>query len=82
MANNTPVHDEQGNVGGMISVLRDVTKDKRAEEMLKESEERFRSLVQNSSDIITVISADGTIVYQTPSMKRILRPTQHLLTSY
>jgi len=33
--------------------------------------ERFRSLVQNSSDVITVVEADGTVVYQTPSVKQV-----------
>ena len=38
----------------------------------RQSEARFRSLVQNSSDIVTVIDADTTIRYQTPSVERIL----------
>jgi diguanylate cyclase (GGDEF)-like protein/PAS domain S-box-containing protein len=38
---------------------------------LLQSEERFRSLVQNSSDAITVIKADTTIRYQTPSVERV-----------
>lgn len=41
-------------------------------EALLISEARFRSLVQNASDIIQVIAADGTINYTSPSIKRIL----------
>src|SRR5919199_668641 len=37
---------------------------KRAEEALRSSEERFRSLVQNALDIITVLEADGTVRYE------------------
>lgn len=40
--------------------------------ILGESEKRFRSLVQNASDIITVLDADGTIRYESPSIERLL----------
>jgi diguanylate cyclase (GGDEF)-like protein/PAS domain S-box-containing protein len=36
------------------------------------SEARFASLVQNSSDLITVVGADATITYQSPSSEHIL----------
>jgi diguanylate cyclase (GGDEF)-like protein/PAS domain S-box-containing protein len=39
---------------------------------LRRSEERFRSLVQNSSDVTTVIDSDTTIKYVTPSVERVL----------
>ncbi len=35
-------------------------------------EARFRSLVQNATDLITVIDPDGTIRYQSPSVRRML----------
>ena len=33
---------------------------------------QFRSLVNNSSDLITVLATDGTIAYQSPSVQRVL----------
>ncbi|HJU03325.1 MAG TPA: PAS domain S-box protein, partial [Actinomycetes bacterium] len=33
---------------------------------------QFRSLVNNSSDLITVLAPDGTIAYQSPSVRRVL----------
>jgi diguanylate cyclase (GGDEF)-like protein/PAS domain S-box-containing protein len=36
------------------------------------SEARFSTLVQNSSDLITVLGADNTILYQSPSIERVL----------
>ena len=47
-------------------------KRKRVEEALRRREEDFRWLTQNSSDIITVLDADGTILYQRQSGERVL----------
>ena len=38
----------------------------------RQSAERFRSLVQNSSDVIVLLSPDLTIRYHTPSVERVL----------
>jgi diguanylate cyclase (GGDEF)-like protein/PAS domain S-box-containing protein len=38
----------------------------------RQSEARFRSLVAHSSDLITVLDAQGTVTYQSPSIKRVL----------
>lgn len=45
---------------------------RRAEEALVESERRFSSLVRNASDVITLLDADGTITYQSPSVERVV----------
>ena len=37
----------------------------------RQSEERFRSLVLNTSDVITILTAEGTIDYHSPSAGRI-----------
>jgi PAS domain S-box-containing protein len=44
----------------------------KAEEELKKSEVKFRSLVQHSTDIIALYSPDGTVLYKSPGMKSIL----------
>ena len=38
----------------------------------RQSAERFRSLVQNSSDVIALLSSDLTVRYHTPSVERVL----------
>jgi PAS domain S-box-containing protein len=69
---SAPVRDKDGTYYGRVWYFRDVTEHKRADEALRHSEERFRSLVQYASDIITVLGADGTVLYQSPSVERIL----------
>lgn len=44
----------------LCAVSRDVTERKRFEEVLKESERRFRSLIQNASDLITILEAGAS----------------------
>lgn len=56
----------------LLLVLEDVTQRKKAEKQLQESEDRFRLLVQNASDIITVLSAEGVIFYESESVEQIL----------
>lgn len=58
----------------LLSIIRDVTERKHAEEaeLVQRSELYFRTLIENSSDIIVVVNPDTTIRYETPSMQRIL----------
>ena len=48
------IKDSQGNIFGAIETLEDVTEQKRAENSLKESEVRFRSVVESSTDAIII----------------------------
>ncbi len=56
----------------VLSTFVDITQRKSAEDALKKSEERFRALIENALDIITILSPDGTIVFESPSVERVL----------
>lgn len=45
-----PFRNDKGEIIGLISVMIDITRRKRAEEALQQSEERYRSLVENTQD--------------------------------
>ena len=54
------------------SVTVDVTAQRDAEEQVRRTEERFRSLIENGSDVISLLALDGTFLYVSPSFERIL----------
>lgn len=63
------------NTGVLRRVLRFAVERHRrreAEQALRRGEEGFRALIEHSSDLTTVLEADGTIRYESPSVERIL----------
>src|SRR5437868_1274729 len=53
-------------------IARDITERKRTQEALKQSEEHLRSLIENATDVITVLNREGNRVYVSPSVERSL----------
>lgn len=55
----------------VIAVARDISDRVEAEKALRRSEEHFRRLIENASDLISIIGADGAIRYQSPAVTRM-----------
>lgn len=58
-----PLKNEKGEVAAVMGVSRDFTTMKMAEEALRESEEKYRTLSESSPDDIFLVELDGTIKY-------------------
>ncbi len=58
-----PLYDDSGNVIGLTVFLSDITERKRAEEGLKESEERFMKMLSLIPDMVSIQDPDMNIVY-------------------
>lgn len=57
-------------------VIRKIADSEDAEQAIKDAEERFRLMVENSHDIVTVRDADAKVRYMSPSVQRVLGYTQ------
>ena len=66
------IRDEDGQVLRYEGALEDITDRRLAQVALRESEERFRALVQNASDMISILDPDGSVLYASPSHQRLL----------
>jgi len=54
-----PYRDAQGNVIGVLVFAQDITEHRQAEEALRESEHQYRLLMEEASDGLAVLDADG-----------------------
>jgi PAS domain S-box-containing protein len=67
-----PFKDDDGMFRGGSVVFRDVTDQRRAQEALRESEERYRSVITAMKEGIVLLAADGSILACNTSAERIL----------
>ncbi|MDY6836203.1 MAG: PAS domain S-box protein [Chloroflexota bacterium] len=69
----------------VLVCLEDISDQKRTEEALRESEERYRLIVENTRDLVMLTKLDGTVSYLNPTAKELLGCihnddiTQHLI---
>ena len=74
-----PAMVELGGTRFAVSVTRDITERKRAQEALKASEEKYRDLVENAFDIILSVDADGNVTEVNKKMADVLGYSQQEL---
>ncbi len=72
-------HKDSGEASILLTI-QDITQRKEFEQKLKEREERFRVLIQNTYDIITIFDENGIIKYESPAIESILgyKPEQRV----
>ncbi|GEM_PF-2284761 len=76
-----PMESSDGSIYGVAILGRDTTERRANELRVQESEKRFRSLMQNSNDILFVVTEEGVIRYTSPSVEQILGYTSADITN-
>jgi PAS domain S-box-containing protein len=64
--------DEEGNFNGGLAMVMDITERRLAQEKVKLSEQRFRLLIENSADLLTLMDKEAMVSYISPSAERVL----------
>jgi len=57
-----PVRDEKGALSGVVEIVTDITERRKAEEAMRQSEQKYRELFENANDIIFILDLDGRIL--------------------
>ncbi len=74
------IRDEHGKPVRVIGACQDITQRKEAELQVVKSELRFRSLVQNGSDLISIMDQRGYYLYISPAVKQMLGYDHEFIT--
>lgn len=67
-----PFLDKKGNHIGFTKIIRDIQEVHAISQKLKESEARYRALIEKSRDGITISDAKGNILYCSPSIEKMM----------
>ncbi|MEO8293481.1 MAG: PAS domain S-box protein [Actinomycetota bacterium] len=67
-----PLDDERGRPAYWQGVWLDITARRTAEAALRESEELYRMVVENATDLVALVDPTGTVVYASPSHASVL----------
>lgn len=65
-------HNAEGEVTGFFAIVTDISKEKIAEQKLIISEQRFRSIIESSSEGISLVEKNGHVIETSPAAKKIL----------
>ncbi len=57
-----PVRDENGSLSGVVEIVTDITERRKAEEAMRQSEQKFRELFENANDMIFLLDFKGKIL--------------------
>lgn len=68
----TPIRDHDGNITGTVAIAKDITNEKRAEQELRESENRYRTIFETSNDGFWWVNQQGYVTEVNEGLAKML----------
>ncbi|MBM3820217.1 MAG: PAS domain S-box protein [Acidimicrobiia bacterium] len=67
LMNSSPLHNEDGDVSGVLTMVADISTRKAAEEALRDSERRLKTIFETEPACVKLVSADGRLLEMNPA---------------
>jgi PAS domain S-box-containing protein len=78
-----PFHNAAGEVDGAVAIMQDVDAAKRAEQAIRESEERFRQFAEHSTNVLWILNVDTRrLEYLSPAYEGVWTQPRHATRGY
>jgi two-component system sporulation sensor kinase A len=68
-----PIHNKKGEITGAVHIITDINDSKKAEDVLRESEQEYLRILNSLNDAMHVVDKDLKIIFQNPAMNQWLR---------
>jgi PAS domain S-box-containing protein len=80
---NAATHDANGEITSLIAIIADIGERVRTDQELARSQELYRTVVENSRDLIALLDPQGIVLYASPSYATVLGhdPAEHVGTA-
>ncbi len=66
----SPIRDSKGTILGCVAIVQDITERKKAEQALRESRQKYRDLIETTSDFIWEVDSLGRFTYFSPQVEK------------
>lgn len=74
--NKATYTNANGTISGLVGIILDITERKRTEEALRESEEKYRLLVEGQTDLVVKVDTDGRFLFVSPTYCEMFGKTE------
>ena len=68
----TPLCDDKGEIKGFVGVAIDITEKRRTDKIIKESEEKYRTLMENMNEVVMLVDNDDRVLFVNNKFTEVL----------